>query len=425
MGSRLRCPTCSRTYPLSSLRSHCDCGDLLDVHHDPPDLSVAELRSRFRARWVARSHSAASPVSGVWRYHELLAPRLEEEPISLHEGDTPLYRHAALCEWAGIPQLWLKHEGMNPTGSFKDRGMTVAVSIARSLGAKAFLCASTGNTAASLAAYGAAAGKPVFVLAPRGKVAAGKITQTLAFGATIVEVEGDFDRALAVATALAKDGGFTLLNSVNPLRIEGQKSAAFEIAEAFEWDPPDWVVLPAGNLGNLSAYGKAFQELLELGLISRPPRLAGVQAKGANPFYRSYLTGFQEQFSVQADTVATAIRIGAPASFRRAVRAIRRTDGVVEQVSDEEILSAKRVVDLAGLGCEPASAAALAGARKLAQARLIRAGHRVVVVLTGNLLKDPDTVQNITAASRQRVTLPADQAKILQFLERQMELRMR
>jgi threonine synthase len=288
-----------------------------------------------------------------------------------------------------VADLALKHEGENPTGSFKDRGMTVAVTQAVRAGATALACASTGNTSASLAAYAAQAGVPALVFVPRGKVAAGKLAQALAYGARVLEVRGDFDRCLRLVREASAELGLTLLNSVNPWRIEGQKTIVLEMLQQRGWDPPDWIVVPAGNLGNTAAFGKALLEARELGLISRLPRLAAVQAAGAAPFYRSFRAGFQRRYRVRAETVATAIRIGDPVSYERASRAIRKTRGVVAAVSDREILAAKAVIDGAGIGCEPASAASLAGLRQLVRRGVVRRGDSVVAVLTGHLLKDP------------------------------------
>ncbi|HFE52532.1 MAG TPA: threonine synthase, partial [Bacteroidetes bacterium] len=288
----------------------------------------------------------------------------------------------------------------------------------------ALACASTGNTAASLAAYGALAALPVLVFVPAGKIARGKLAQAVAYGANVIEVDGDFDSALSLVQEVCTELGVALLNSINPYRIEGQKSAAFEIVQAFGGSAPDWVVLPAGNLGNISAYGKAFHELQELGILQRVPRLAGIQAEGANPFYLSYQTGFTRRYRVKAETVATAIRIGDPASHDRALRALKWTDGVVEQVSDEEILLAKSKVDGSGIGCEPASAASVAGVRKLRAKGLIRPDETVVAVLTGHLLKDPEIVLN-KWEEKQRVQIDArDRAKALRQVSELLERKM-
>ena len=270
--------------------------------------------------------------------------------------------------------------------------MTVAVTHAALTGARAVACASTGNTSASMAAYAAQAGLPAFVFVPAGRIAAGKLAQALAYGARTLIVRGDFDACLRLARQASRELGITLLNSINPWRLEGQKTVMLEMLQQRGWEPPDWVVVPAGNLGNTSAFGRALLEARGLGLIRRVPRIASIQARGAAPFFRSYQTGFRRRFVVRAKTVATAIRIGDPASWERAVRAIRGTRGVVAAVSDREILEAKAVIDAAGVGCEPASATTVAGIRRLVRAGVIRPGESVVAVLTGHLLKDPDIV---------------------------------
>ncbi len=267
--------------------------------------------------------------------------------------------------------------------------MTVGVTQARRLKARAVACASTGNTSASLASYAATAGIPALVLVPAGQVAAGKLAQALAYGARTLLVAGDFDACLELAREAEEKLGVYLLNSINPFRIEGQKTIVFEALEQLGWDPPDWIVVPAGNLGNTAAFGKALAEAERVGLIRRSPRLAAVQAAGANPFAQSFREGFARPHRVAADTLATAIKIGNPASYDRAVASIRRTNGVVTEVSDGEILEAKAVVDASGLGCEPASAAAVAGARRLAGEGIISRQDRVVAILTGHVLKDP------------------------------------
>ena len=361
------------------------CGGLLDVRHQSPGLSGQALRELFDQRL-----SPPSIASGVWRFRELVLPGTQSDLVSHPEGNTPLLAREGLAAWAGVPGLLLKHEGYNPTGSFKDRGMTVAITQARRLGARAVVCASTGNTSASLAAYGAQAGLPVIVLVPAGKVARGKLAQTVGFGARVLAVRGDFDSCLRLMETGSERLGLYLANSVNPYRIEGQKTIVFELLQQRGWQPPDWVVLPGGNLGNTAAFGKALEEALALGLIERMPRLAVVQAEGAAPFAQSFAEGFQHRYEVQAETVATAIRIGNPASWDRAVRAIRATGGVVLSVPDPEILGAKAAIDHAGVGCEPASAAGLAGLRRLVASGTVSAGQDVVVVLTGHMLKDPE-----------------------------------
>ena len=341
--------------------------------------------------------------SGVWRYRELILPAPERFVVSRPEGNTSLYPvgiencsagrsgHRQIGAYAGLERFYLKHEGENPSGSFKDRGMTVGVTMANLLGAKAVACASTGNTSASLASYAAQAGMQGIVFLPAGNVAGGKLAQSLAYGARTVQIEGDFDDAMRLVEQVCNELGIYLLNSLNPFRVEGQKAIGFELLQQLDWQAPDWLVLPAGNLGNTSAIGKAFRQAYELSLISHLPRIASIQAAGANPFYRSFKNGFQQRESVQADTVATAIRIGDPVSFSRARRVIEETNGVVEEVTDEEILAAKAIIDRAGIGCEPASAATLAGVRKLVAKGVIKRDEQVVGVLTGTLLKDTKT----------------------------------
>ncbi len=383
---RVVCDACGRVYSSRIAQAQCACGGLLNVGQSPRRRGLA-LRRVFEAR--LRSDAAAQG-SGVWRYRELL---LAGRGFVTHpEGNTALYRRDALSAFSGLDDFALKHEGENPTGSFKDRGMTVAVTQALRAGATAVACASTGNTSASMAAYAAQAGMPALVLVPAGKVAAGKLAQALAYGARTLLVRADFDACLRLAREASDALGIALLNSINPWRIEGQKTIVFELLQQRGWDPPDWIVVPAGNLGNTSAFGKALREARALGLIPRVPRIAAIQARGANPFARGFRAGFRRRFRVRANTIAPAIRIGDPASWERAVAAIRQTRGVVTAVSDREILEAKAAVDAAGIGCEPASAAALAGARQLRRRGVIRRGESVVAILTGHLLKDPQTV---------------------------------
>ena len=366
------------------------CQGLLEVRHRPPEASAAELVRRFTER---RGGSPGATASGVWRFREVVLPSAESV-VSHPEGNTPLLHRVALDRWSGVDRLLLKHEGYNPTGSFKDRGMTVGVTQALRIGAQAVACASTGNTSASLAAYAAQAGIPALVLVPHDGVALGKLAQTLAYGARTLLVRGDFDQCLRLVEHAATELGVYLLNSVNPFRIEGQKTILLELLQQLSWEPPAWIVFPAGNLGNTAAFGKALREAREWGLIPRLPRLAAVQAEGAAPFARSFAEGFSQRYRVKAETVATAIKIGDPASYERAVAAILETDGIVLSVPDTEILDAKAAIDAAGVGCEPASAASLAGLRRLVQRGVIRPGESVVAILTGHILKDPGLLLN-------------------------------
>ncbi len=384
-----QCESCgTRLNELESASACPKCGGLLELMH-PERYDAPLLRDRFAAR---RGQVAGVERSGVWRYRELVLPSATDEDIVSHpEGNTPLIAREKVAAWAGVPRLMIKHEGHNPTGSFKDRGMTVAMTHARRTDARAVACASTGNTSASLASYAAHAGLPALVFVPAGKVAMGKLSQTLAYGAKTLLVRGGFDECLSLALESSAALNIQLLNSVNPFRLEGQKTIVLELLEQLAWDAPDWIALPAGNLGNTAAFGKALREAYAIGLISRIPRIAAIQASGAAPFAASFRGGFAERKRVEPDTIATAIRIGAPASWDRAVRTIRETNGVVTDVTDAEILEAKSVIDGAGVGCEPASAASVAGVAKLRREGVIGVDERVVAVLTGHLLKDPAT----------------------------------
>jgi len=379
MSEWLSCITCNRRYDISEIRYTCECGGLLSVDRDPIE-GQAGLPVLFEQR---RSSRKAIDRSGVWRFREAVLSVPEEQIVTHPEGSTRLYEREGLL---------FKHEGENPTGSFKDRGMTVAMTQAVRLGARAVACASTGNTSASLAAYAAQAGLRAVVFVPAGKVSAGKLAQTLAYGATCLQIRGDFDAAMRLVLEASKHLGIYLVNSINPFRIEGQKTIVWELLADLEWNAPDWIVVPAGNLGNTSAFGKALREARDWGWIRTTPRLASIQASGANPFYRSFRDSFTGRHRITAETIASAIRIGDPVSYDRAVAAIRYTGGVVEEVTDAEIMSAKREIDAMGIGCEPASATTLAGVRKLRASGVMRKEDRVVSVLTGHLLKDTDAI---------------------------------
>jgi threonine synthase len=345
--------------------------------------------------------------------------------VSHPEGNTPLLSRPAIDRFAGVEGLQVKHEGHNPTGSFKDRGMTVGVTQAVRLRATAVACASTGNTSASLASYAAQAGIPGLVFVPAGRIALGKMAQTLGYGARTLVVRGDFDACLRLAQDASRELGIYLLNSINPWRVEGQKTIVLELLQQLNWQAPDFIVLPAGNLGNTAAFGKALREALALGLIDRMPRLVAVQASGAAPFAAGFRDAFATRHSVVAETIATAIRIGDPASWDRAVRAIRETNGLVLSCTDDEIVAAKMVVDAAGVGCEPASAASIAGVRQMVQAGLIRPDDRVVAVLTGHILKDPAILVDLhqrpdNAMANPPIEIDADVRAIARILEQLM-----
>ncbi|MDZ7631755.1 MAG: threonine synthase [Gemmatimonadaceae bacterium] len=390
------CDACSARYDARDARVECtSCGGLLHLEHPQPPTCGVSLRELFDARLMpARGPLGTGPGnSGVWRFRELVMPgATDTELVTQGEGNTPLLARARVAAWAGVPDLLLKHEGHNPTGSFKDRGMTVAITQARRINARAVACASTGNTSSALASYASLAGLRGLVLVPAGKVAMGKLAQTIAYGAQTLLVRGDFDDCLRLARDSAEHLGVYLANSINPWRLEGQKTIIFDLLQQLQWESPDWLVLPAGNLGNTAAFGAALREALRLGLIDRLPRLACVQAAGSAPFAASFRDAFATRHTVRAETIATAIRIGDPASYDRAVRAIQDTDGLVLSVTDDEILEAKAIVDASGIGCEPASAASVAGTRALVREGQITAGQRVVALLTGHMLKDPEVM---------------------------------
>jgi len=389
MTSILQCMDCGRQYRTDIVIYTCDdCGGLLDVVHDLDALRSVVSRELFDSRLGSLDFPYNS---GVWRYKELVYPDAPNDLIvSRPEGNTNLYNVPRLAKWAGVQTLYLKHEGENPTGSFKDRGMTGGVTQARILGKQSVACASTGNTSASLAAYAAWANMRGIVLFQNKQVALGKLAQAIAYGATCIRVNADFDKNLALVRAVSSELDIYVLNSVNPFRLEGQKTIMIEMLQQLRWHVPDWVVCPGGNLGNSSAFGKALRELHDLGLIDRLPRLAIIQAEGANPLYQAYQRGFDRLEPMRAETIATAIKIGSPVSYPKAVRALRWTDGVVEQVSDQEIMEAKALIDGIGIGCEPASGCSLAGIRKLVENGTIKPHETVVGVLTGHVLKDPD-----------------------------------
>jgi len=389
---KYRCVRCGRS--IDALNGFtCGCGGTLEVVHEFPEASLEVFESRL-------SHRDGPFRSGVWRYKELIHPRIGVDSIVTRpEGNTNLYRRAGVSRYTGVECVQLKHEGENPTGSFKDRGMTVAVSEAVRSGARVVACASTGNTSASMAAYAAQACLKAVVFIPEGEISYGKLAQALAYGANVIQVKGNFDDAMRIVKEGSSELGFYVLNSLNPWRVEGQKSIVFELLQQRDWEPPDWIVVPAGNLGNTAAFGKALRELKQLGLVENAPRIASIQAEGASPFYRLWRGKLNHLEAVKPETVATAIKIGNPVSWMKALNTIRETDGVVEIVSDSEIMDAKAVVDASGVGCEPASAASVAGAKKLHEAGVIDRDEEVVCVLTGHLLKDPEaTVSYHTGA---------------------------
>lgn len=392
--SVLKCVSCQHEYSIDQNLYTCpECAGLLDVIHDLRQWhgQAEQLKSLFDER--LRSWQPVDR-SGVWRYRELVAPTTPYETIVTRgEGNTTLYEAPPLlAAYAGMDRLYLKHEGENPTGSFKDRGMTTGVTRAKQMGAKSVICASTGNTSASMASFASMAGLQALILFPYGKVAIGKVSQSLAYGAVSVQVQGDFDAALELVREAANNLPVYLLNSVNPFRLEGQKSIIIEMLHQRNWQVPDWIVVPGGNLGNTSAFGKALMEMREVGLIDKLPRVAVIQAAGAAPFARAFAREFQDFEPVTAETIATAIRIGNPASYDKAVRTVLDSNGWVEVATDQEIMDAKAKIDHSGIGCEPASAATVAGVKKLVAQGVIKPEAEVVCVLTGHVLKDPQVV---------------------------------
>jgi threonine synthase len=359
------------------------CGDLLEVKYDNAELERAAKKSEWRSAPLA-----------VWRYREFMPIKDSSKIVSLNEGGTGLHLCQRLGKHLGIKQLYVKNEGENPTGSFKDRGMTVGVTKAVELGVKSVICASTGNTSASLAAYAAKAGLQCSVLIPSGKIAYGKLAQAMIYGAKVIQVRGNFDQALDVVLKLSeKHRSIYLLNSINPFRIEGQKSLAYEICDQLNQESPDRVVVPVGNAGNISAIWKGFTEFHELGVVKVLPKMTGIQAVGAAPIAQAIKNGSDTIVPVgKPETLATAIRIGAPVSWKKALMAIRESSGTAETVTDAEILAAQKLLArVEGLFVEPASASSIAGLKKLVENGDVDKDERVVCVTTGHGLKDPDT----------------------------------
>jgi threonine synthase len=384
---------CRARFPINDVIYNCPhCGGLLECTYPGRAADAKSLKRLWRER---RMSNATLDASGVWRYREMIS-FLDgfDHVVSLKEGNTPLLDAPRAASYAGLDKLVFKHQGFNPTGSFKDNGMTCGTAQAVRLGMRRVACVSTGNTSASMAAYASAAGLQPIVFIPHGNISYGKLAQALEYGARTFQVEANFDQILALVRTLAERLGIYLFNSINPFRIEGQKTIIVEMMDQRDWNPPDWIVLPGGNLGNISAFGKALREMLELGLIPRSPRLAVIQAAGSAPFYELMRSSDRSVLPKVENpaTLATAIRIGDPVSWPKAMHEVDSSSGVVEKVTEQEIADAKAQIGLCGIGCEPASAATLAGIRKLRAAGVIAQDADVVAVLTGNLLKDPDYI---------------------------------
>jgi threonine synthase len=390
---RFRCIECGDLTDRAGQDFRCaKCGDLLEITY-PQWTEVKPDPDKLKSTWSSRRLSS-SPIdlSGVWRFRDLL-PTIahRQQVITLREGNTPRYELPRCARITGVPRLVAKHQGMNPTGSFKDTGMTVAATFAQSAGFRWVACASTGNTSASMAAYGARAGMRCLVLVPEGKISWSKLSQALDYGAVTCQLRTDFDGCLRLLQELVRQAPVCQLNSINPFRLEGQKTQALELMEQLDWQPPDHIIVPGGNLGNSSAIGKALVEMRDLGLIARLPKVSVIQAEGANAFVRTLREGGGRRLvSVPAETHATAIRIGNPASWKKAAHVLAATGGACEQVSEIEIAQAKAEIGAEGIGCEPASAVTLAGLKKLVAQKFVKPEETVVLVLTGNLLKDPD-----------------------------------
>ncbi|MDB5298641.1 MAG: thrC 2 [Phycisphaerales bacterium] len=411
-------PGCGAKYAIDEVHVSCTkCGSLLDIRYDWGRLPRLKSLGYFEHRWSTKGTEAEgrADFSGVWRFRELLPfYRTEEDIVTVGEGRTQLQKADILGRHMGMQpgKLLLQYEGLNPSGSFKDNGMTAAFTHARMVGAKRVACASTGNTSASLALFASLAEMQGVVFIGSGKISLGKLSQALDYGALTLQIQGDFDACLRRVRQVAVDApqmGIYLMNSVNPFRLEGQKSIMYRVLEARNWEAPDWIIVPGGNLGNCSAFAKAFEELKELGLIKRVPRLAVINASGANTLYRLYtrqglrwqdnwydsaaVQGFyaaMDESDLHAHTVASAIEIGRPVNLPKALRALAFMDGVVEEVTDEEILEHRAMIARWGFGCEPASAATSAGLRRLLDKKVILPSETVVCILTGHELKDPN-----------------------------------
>ncbi|HSW45848.1 MAG TPA: threonine synthase [Phycisphaerae bacterium] len=409
-------PDCRATYSLDEIIFSCGkCKSLLDIVYDWDRLAVPRSLEFFEHRWGTKGRSAGGRLdfSGIWRFRELLPFVPEDSIVTIGEGRTQLEQNDPLARHIGMKpgRLFLQYEGLNPSGSFKDNGMTAAFSLARRLGRTRVACASTGNTSASLAMFAHKSDPPMqgIVFIGSGKIAYGKLSQALDYGALTLQIEGDFDACLRRVLQAADRLGLYLMNSINPYRLEGQKAIMYRVLEARNWEVPDWIVVPGGNLGNCSAFGKAFRELLELGLIKRIPRLAVINAAGANTLHHlhekdgvrwnggrynrdkvSALYAAMDESHYLPHTIASAIEISRPVNLPKALRALDIMNGVVREVNDEGILEHKALVGRYGFGCEPASAASVAGAHMLLDEKIISPDETVVCILTGHVLKDPD-----------------------------------
>jgi threonine synthase len=412
------------------------CNSLLEVHHDREPLKQRSARE-WQQLFESRASTSTWPYgSGVWGLREWVIPSLADENIvSMFEGNTNLFWADRLGKQLGVPDLWIKLCGNSHTGSFKDLGMTVLVSVVKQMMAqgspvKAVACASTGDTSAALAAYAAYAGIPAIIFLPAGKVSTAQLIQPVANGAHVIALDTDFDGCMKIVKEVTQDNSIYLANSMNSLRIEGQKTVGIEILRQFDWEVPDWIIIPVGNLGNISALHKGFKLMMDLGLISRMPRLVAAQAAQANPFYESFKNGFKEKVTVTAqDTLANAIRIGDPVSYDKAVKAIVATDGIVEQASEQELAAAAAHADLTGMFTCPHTGVALAVLSKLIKRGIIKSSDKTVVISTAHGLKFTDfkvryhesTIEGVTSQYANPATyLPANAALVKAEIEKRL-----
>lgn len=423
-------PDCGAEFACTETMFKCPkCGELLDIRYNWDQVEVPEKLSDFQKRWATRNNPL--DFSGVWRFRELLNFCPDKHKVTVGEGQTILQQNCAIADYLGMKPdgLFLQYEGLNPSGSFKDNGMTAAFSHAMMVGAKSCACASTGNTSAAVALYAHHTGLKCTVFIGSGRIAFGKLSQAMDYGAQTIQIQGDFDDCMKQVQDVCSQLGLYLLNSLNPFRLEGQKTIMYRILEQMNWQVPDWIVVPGGNLGNSSAFGKAFAELKELGLIDRIPRLAIINAEGADTltdFYNNkglkWNNGSVDQDIINeyyADltakkysphTIASAIEISRPVNLKKCLRALEVMDGIVMAVPDSEIKDAKALIGMHGLGCEPASAATIAGLTHLLENGTIAKDEKVACVLTGHVLKDPDLTVNYHKDNKGKFSNPPREA---------------
>lgn len=400
---KLLCIECGKSISYDHFNYHCECGGLFDIVQDFHNHDAEQLKHLFNERLSERMTPYAS---GVWRYKELIFPELPEECIvTKHEGNIGLYTHQLIQDYIGMRKIYLKAQSENPSGSFKDNGMTVAVSHGKSLGYKKFTCTSTGNTSSSLAMYASIGNSDSYIFVPDKDISMNKVLQTIAYGAHVFSIPGTYDNGIEFLEKYSEDLGLYVCNSINPFRIEGQKSIIYEIAQYLNWNLPDWIVVPGGALSNATALGKGLHDLFTLGLIDKLPRIAIIQAEGASPFHQMIDQKMKELIPDESPyTRASALNIGNPPSWKKAKHALKETNGITASVSDTEILNAKAIIDRSGIGCEPASAATVAGLKKLVDQQKIDKDETALCILTGNILKDTDALKEYHAEDNMTAT---------------------